>query len=821
MSKEKFDTLRIHGGYDPAEHNNSAQIPIYQTAAFTLGTAAQGDAVASGVVTGSYTYSRVGNPTVATLEKRIAALDGGVDAVAVGSGMAAITYAILNVAEGGGRIIAPYDIYGAALDEFETLFPKFGINFDLVEDINDIATIKKLIKPDTKAIYAESVSNPTTEISDIEKLAEVAHNADIPLIIDNTFSTPYLFQPIKYGADIVVYSSTKGISGHGNVVSGLIVDGGNFDWDNGKYPQFQENEYSLKNVNFPKNYSFSNVFGKQAYIKRIRMKYVRLMGAVLGPVDAYLELLGLETITERIDKEVATSLKIAQFLADNPQVKKVYYSGLPGADQYDLAQKYFPKGIGTVLSFELDGTSQQTDQVIDATHLFLYLPNVGDSRSLIVNPSKITHREIPEERRIKSGVTDQLLRLSIGLEDADDLINDLNSAINATFKWGDNMATSTETDFLTKIIQLRHEFHQNPELSNQEFQTTKRIAEILTDWQIPIEKTDLDTGLLAVIEGNEPGPTIALRADIDALPIQEQTDIPFKSQNPGVMHACGHDLHLSSLLGAAYQLNQQKDSLKGTIKLLFQPAEEEGHGGDQVLDKHVLDGVEAIIGFHNQPDLPVGEIALKSGALMAGCYHFDITIEGKGAHAAQPQNGTDVVVTQAAIVTQLQTIVSRNQDPFHAVVVSVTKVNAGKTWNVLPETATLEGTVRTFNQEDTEKAKQRLIKIAKNTAATYNQTATVNWTTGADPINNNEKITNLVKQGLTKKVTQPKLTMTAEDFATFETKIPGTFAFIGSNGSKEAKGVHDPNYKGKDETIKTGIQYFIESAKSVLEGLDK
>ncbi|WP_125710049.1 amidohydrolase [Companilactobacillus zhongbaensis] len=383
------------------------------------------------------------------------------------------------------------------------------------------------------------------------------------------------------------------------------------------------------------------------------------------------------------------------------------------------------------------------------------------------------------------------------------------------------MATSTETDFLTEIIQLRHEFHQNPELSNQEFQTTKRITEILTDWQIPIEKTDLDTGLLAVIEGTEPGPTIALRADIDALPIQEQTDIPFKSQNPGVMHACGHDLHLASLLGAAYQLNQQKDSLKGTIKLLFQPAEEVGHGGDQVLDKHVLDGVEAIIGFHNQPDLLVGEIALKSGALMAGCYHFDITIEGKGAHAAQPQNGTDVVVTQAAIVTQLQTIVSRNQDPFHAVVVSVTKVNAGKTWNVLPETATLEGTVRTFNQADTEKAKQRLIQIAKNTAATYNQTATVNWTTGADPINNNEKITNLVKQGLTKKVTQPKLTMTAEDFATFETKIPGTFAFIGSNGAKKAKGVHDPNYKGKDETIKTGIQYFIESAKSVLEGLDK
>ncbi|WP_300560217.1 aminotransferase class I/II-fold pyridoxal phosphate-dependent enzyme [Companilactobacillus sp.] len=433
MSEDKFDTLRIHGGFNPEEHENAAQIPIYQSAAFTLGTAVQGDAIASGVVTGSYTYSRVGNPTVNTLEKRIAALDGGVDAVAVGSGMAAITYAILNVAEGGGRIIAPYDIYGAALDEFEKLFPKYGINFDLVENVNDFEKIQSLIQPDTKAIYVESVSNPTTEIADIEKLAEIAHQANIPLIVDNTFSTPYLLRPIEFGADIVVYSSTKGISGHGNVVSGLIVDGGNFDWANGKYPQFQENEYSLKNVNFPKNYSFSNVFGKQAFIKRIRMKYVRLMGAVLGPVDAYLELLGLETITERLDKEVATSLKIAKFLEKNPHVKKVYYSALPDSPQYELAAKYFPKGIGTVLSFELDGTPEQTDQVIDATHVFLYLPNVGDSRSLIVNPSKITHREIPEERRLKSHITDQLLRLSIGLEDSDDLINDLEGAINSAF----------------------------------------------------------------------------------------------------------------------------------------------------------------------------------------------------------------------------------------------------------------------------------------------------------------------------------------------------------------------------------------------------
>lgn len=434
MTEEKFDTLRIHGGYDPAKHNNSATVPIYQNVAFALGSAERGEAVAQGNVPDAYMYSRVGNPTVGVLERRLAALDGGTEAVAVGSGMAAITYAILNVAEGGGRIIAPYDIYGAALDEFETLFPKYGINFDLVGNINDFDEVKSLIQPDTKAIYVESVANPTTEISDVEKLARIAHEAHIPLIVDNTFSTPYLFKPIQYGADIVVYSSTKGISGHGNVVSGVIIDGGHFDWENSQFPQFQENEFILKSAEHPENYSYTTVFKNQAFIKRIRMKYLRLMGAVLGPFDAYLELVGLETISERLDKEVATSLKIANYLEKNPHVKAVYYTGLPDSSQYSLAKKYFPKGIGTVLSFELNGTAEQTKKVVDAVKLFLYLPNVGDSRSLIVNPIKITHREVPEDRRAASHITDQLLRLSIGLEDSDDLISDLDQAIKTAFE---------------------------------------------------------------------------------------------------------------------------------------------------------------------------------------------------------------------------------------------------------------------------------------------------------------------------------------------------------------------------------------------------
>jgi amidohydrolase len=210
---------------------------------------------------------------------------------------------------------------------------------------------------------------------------------------------------------------------------------------------------------------------------------------------------------------------------------------------------------------------------------------------------------------------------------------------------------------------------------------------------------------LAEIKGRYPGPTIALRADIDALPVQEQTNLPYESVNKKVMHACGHDIHFSSLLGASYLLNQQKDNLHGTIRLLFQPAEEAGHGGDQVLEKHVLDGVEAIVGFHNNPNLPVGEIALQKGPLMAGCYRFVVTLHGSGSHGARPEKGSDVIVSQASIITQLQTIVSRNNNPFHAVVVSVTKVNAGDTWNVLPETSQFEGTVRTFSDEDTQLVK--------------------------------------------------------------------------------------------------------------------
>ncbi len=371
---------------------------------------------------------------------------------------------------------------------------------------------------------------------------------------------------------------------------------------------------------------------------------------------------------------------------------------------------------------------------------------------------------------------------------------------------------------IKKITTLRHEFHQHPELSNQEFETTKKITKILTDWGIEVADTDLDTGVVAYIRGGKPGKQITLRADLDALPVTEATDLPYKSQNVGVMHACGHDLHFSSLLGAAYLLQQQKTEIAGTIQLLFQPAEEAGHGGDQVLAKHVLDGTSAIAGFHNNPNLPIGTIGLKPGALMAGCYHFDITLHGAGSHGARPEKGHDPIVAQAAIVSQLQTIVSRNVKPLDTVVVSVTQVHGGETWNVLPETVKLGGTVRTFTDENTQLVKRRMETIVNQIAAAFEETADFDWSVGAVPIDNNPALTAVVTQAAKEHATviEPEISMAGEDFATFQTVYPGVFAFIGSNGQPDAADWHDPDFIGLDETIPVAIQYFLDAAKSLL-----
>lgn len=432
MTQDKFDTLRIHAGYKPEENQFASSVPIYQTAAFGLSNTEVANQIVAGQQPGRFDYSRDGNPTVHVYEQRITALECGIDAVAVGSGMSAISFAIFNVAEGGGRIIAPTNIYGSTLDEFRNFFPKYGINFDFVDEVNDFDRIKSLIQDDTKAIYVESVANPSTEIADIETLATIAHEAGIPLIVDNTFPTPYLLRPFEYGADIVVYSSTKGINGHGNTLSGLVVDHGQFDWSSGKFPQFTEEEFNLGDEEQGIHESFYSKFGAAAFIKRIRMKYVRLLGSVLGPIDAYFVMLGLETISERLTKQVASTTAIAKFLAANEHVERVYYSGIEADNP--LVPKYFPKGVGSVLSFELKGNEKNIAKLIGNVKIFSYIPNIGDAKSLIVNPTRTTHREIPAEIRQKHAMNNQIIRLSIGLEDIDDLIGDLDQALAKAFE---------------------------------------------------------------------------------------------------------------------------------------------------------------------------------------------------------------------------------------------------------------------------------------------------------------------------------------------------------------------------------------------------
>lgn len=429
---QAFDTMAVHAGYEYSANADAITPPIYASAAFDMENAVRGDALAAGDIEG-FSYSRVANPTVEALEQRLAALEGGVGAVAVASGMAAVSFALLCAAEGGGRIISPSNLYGASVDAMESFFPQFGVHTDFVHDINDLDEVASKIGPTTRAIFAESVANPSTRITDLEPLAKLAHEHGIPLIVDNTVPTPYLLRPIEFGADIVVHSTTKGITGHGNAIGGAVIDAGNFDWTNGRFPQFTTPELVISDERNGIEHSFSEKFGKAAFIKRIRIKYLRTFGAVQSPFNAYLSLVGLETLPQRVSQQVASAQRIAEHLTRTPHVTKVNYSGLGYTPQYELVGKYFPRGVGQILSFQVDGSADNVRRIIDGTKLFSYVPNIGDARSLIVDPAHITHREVPAEARIAAGVSDNLIRLSIGLEDVNDLIADLDQAIAAAY----------------------------------------------------------------------------------------------------------------------------------------------------------------------------------------------------------------------------------------------------------------------------------------------------------------------------------------------------------------------------------------------------
>lgn len=424
-SKEKeqgFDTLRIHAGYKPSEHQGSIQVPIYQTTAFEVGSPERAERLLRFEEFGLL-YTRIGNPTQAVLEQRIAALDGGAAAVAVASGMAAVSYAILNAGE-NGRVIAAGQIYGGTYDAYRKLYPSLGVEIDTVDDINDLDAVRKLIQPDTRAIFIESINNPVNVIADIEAIAGLAHENGLPLIVDNTLATPYLWNPIENGADVVVYSATKALSGHGSIIGGIIVDAGKFNWLAGRHPHFEQKVLTLGDK------TVVEVFPDFPFAARARSYYLNLLGAALSPFDAYLILQGVETLSERVKKQSESAQTIAEYLSKHPKVSWVSYPTLPGSKYGALAEKYLPKGAGGVLSFGFKGTQEEIYRFLNAVKVFSYHANLGDARSLIINSPKTTHHELTEDEKLRTGVPPETIRLSIGLEDVNDLVADLEQAFN-------------------------------------------------------------------------------------------------------------------------------------------------------------------------------------------------------------------------------------------------------------------------------------------------------------------------------------------------------------------------------------------------------
>lgn len=375
-----------------------------------------------------------------------------------------------------------------------------------------------------------------------------------------------------------------------------------------------------------------------------------------------------------------------------------------------------------------------------------------------------------------------------------------------------------EKEFLKKLIDDRHFLHMNPELSGEEFATTEFIKEKLKEHNIKIIETNLKNGVVAEIGRGDK--VVALRADIDALPIEEESGVVYHSKVKGKMHACGHDFHTISLIGAAILLKENEDELKGRVRLIFQPEEEINSGAVKMIEENVLEGVSCIIGFHNKPDIPVGFIGIKEGPLMAGVEQFEVEIRGVGTHAAAPHNGNDPIVTASQIITGLQSIVSRHISPLETAVVSVTKIEAGKTWNIIPDRVKLEGTIRNFSEKVREETKKLFEQIIKNYSAAVNQEAEIKWISDGSPVDNNEKMAEILKKEISKfaKVIAPEIMMGGDDFARYQEKVPGLYAFIGTGCPYEW---HHPSFFIDDKALPYAINYFITGSKAMLETNEK
>ncbi len=420
--KYRFDTLQVHAGQVPDPATGSRSVPIYQTTSYVFNSTGHAANLFALKEPGNI-YTRIMNPTTDVFEKRMAALEGGVGALAVSSGSAAITYAVMNIAGSGDEIVSASTLYGGTYNLFSTTLPRFGIKTVFV-DPDDPENFRKAITPRTKALFIETIGNPGINLIDIEKVAEIAHENRIPLIVDNTFGTPYLIRPFEYGADIVVHSATKYIGGHGTSIGGVIVDSGKFDWEgSGKFPNLTEPDPSYEGIRF------TETFGNAAYIVKARVQLLRDTGACISPFNSFLLLQGLETLSLRVERHLSNTKRVVEFLKSHPKVSWVNYPSLPGNKYYLLAQKYFPKGAGSIFTFGIKGGKEAGIRFIESLELFSLLANVADAKSLVIHPASTTHAQLSEEEQSAAGVTPDMIRLSIGIEDPEDLVEDLAQAL--------------------------------------------------------------------------------------------------------------------------------------------------------------------------------------------------------------------------------------------------------------------------------------------------------------------------------------------------------------------------------------------------------
>lgn len=422
----KFETLQLHVGQEQADPTTDARaVPIYQTSSYVFRNcdhaAARFELSDAGNI-----YGRLTNPTEDVFEKRIAALEGGVAALAVASGAAAVTYTILNLAQNGDNIVSAKNIYGGSFNLFEHTLPQYGIDTNFVDIFNE-EQVESAINEKTKALYIETLGNPNSDVVDIESVAKIAHKHKIPLVVDNTFATPYLVRPIEYGADIVVHSATKFIGGHGTSIGGVIVDGGNFDWEaSGKFDSLTKPNPSYHGI------SFTQACGAAAFVTKVRAILLRDTGATVSPFNAFLFLQGLETLSLRVERHSYNALKVVEYLNNHPQVESVSHPSVStDPKQQELYKKYFPNGGGSIFTFDIKGDAQKAKDFIDNLELFSLLANVADVKSLVIHPATTTHSQCTEEELLDQGIRPNTIRLSIGCENIDDIIQDLDEAFKA------------------------------------------------------------------------------------------------------------------------------------------------------------------------------------------------------------------------------------------------------------------------------------------------------------------------------------------------------------------------------------------------------